>query len=148
MCGGCAARINIENGHVETPFYDLSNHIYRAHSISGVKMEGMRIPSWENVIKTVKEAVRIVPDMGYTSWDIAVVKGGKVAIVEGNSYGNFNIQQVSGSGVRKKYEGYMRMWRENKKIVFEWDFIIMIRQNDGWTVLIPAEYRLTTGLNG
>lgn len=116
--GGCAARINIENGLVETPFYDLSNHIYQAHPLSGVKMEGMRIPLWENVIRTVKEAVRIVPDMGYTSWDIAVVKGGKVAIVEGNSYGNFNIQQVSGSGVRKKYERYMRMWRENKKNSF------------------------------
>lgn len=34
-----------------------------------------------------------MPDLGYMSWDIAVIKGRNVARVEGVSYGNINIQQ-------------------------------------------------------
>lgn len=113
--GGCVARINISNGKVETPFYDLSNHIYYEHPLTNVSVIGETIPYWEDVINTVKEGCAIVPDLGYTSWDIAVIKGGKVAIVEGNSYGNFNIQQVTGTGVRKEYDRYISEWRKSSK---------------------------------
>ena len=77
-------------------------------------IKGENIPNWDGVLATVKELANCVPDLGYTSWDIAVIKGNRVAVVEGNSYGNFNIQQVTGHGVRKEYQEYLKEWRKKR----------------------------------
>lgn len=112
--GGCVAEVDISNGEIKSDFYDLSNNVYRKHPKSGLYIKGERIPCWDKVLMVVKDAAKLVPDLGYTSWDIAVIKDCKIAIVEGNSYGTFNLQQITGHGVKEKYMEYLKVWNVNK----------------------------------
>ena len=110
--GGCVCEIDIKTGVVMTDFVDLSNHVYKSHPLTGVTMNGQKIPSWSKICDTVIKISKLLPDVGYQSWDIAVIKDGDVAVVEGNTYGNFNIQQVPQMrGVRKLYEGLLNEYR-------------------------------------
>ena len=87
MGGGLAAWIDIESGKITSMFCDLKDNKVLMHPLSGKIIIGM------------------ISDVRYTSWDIAVIRDDKVAIVEGNTYGNFNIQQViTQQGVYQQYK--------------------------------------------
>lgn len=105
--GGCVCAVDIKNGEILTGFYDLHGKIGDIHPISGIKIKGEKIPNFDKVREIVKEGAKLLPDVMYQSWDIALIKGGVAAIVEGNTYGNFNIQQVCcQKGVRSQYRPF------------------------------------------
>lgn len=107
--GGVIAAIDVESGIVISKFCDLMNIATLKHPLSKNVIIGKVVPGWESVKRIAIEAAKKIPDVIYSSWDIAVIKGGDIAIVEGNSYGNFNIQQViSQKGVLKQYKKYLR----------------------------------------
>ena len=89
-------------------FCDLMNREVLEHPLTNTVILGRVIPNWEEVKRVAVEAAKMIPDVIYSSWDIAVIKKGKIAIVEGNSYGNFNIQQIiSKKGVLNQYKKYL-----------------------------------------
>ncbi len=111
--GGCVAKVDVDTGKIISYFVDLSNHIYEEHPLTKTSLYGVVMPAWEEVKKTVFEATELLGGV-YVSWDIAVIAENKVAIVEGNTYGNFNIQQVIGpKGVWKEYKEFIRAWKKN-----------------------------------
>lgn len=106
--GGCVTEIDVETGAFVSKLVDLSNHAYDRHPLTGVTLLGKTMPQWEAVKRVALEATELLPGAGYASWDIAVIKGNEIAIVEGNTYGNFNIQQVPRQrGVWPEYRAFM-----------------------------------------
>ena len=113
--GGCVSEIEVETGKFLTQFVDLSNHSYEVHPRTGVSLLGKHMPCWEEIKKTAFEATKKLPGVVYASWDIAVIAGNRVAVVEGNTWGNFNIQQVPRQiGLRDRYDGLIREWKQKE----------------------------------
>lgn len=114
--GGCVAEIDVDTGEVISSFVDLSNHIYEEHPLTKTVLKGKVVPVWEQVKEVVYRATELLDGGVYVSWDVAVIAGNKVAIVEGNTYGNFNIQQVvRQKGVWSEYKQFIKEWRISKK---------------------------------
>ncbi len=107
--GGIVAEVDIKTGIVFTCFYDLNGKCCIKHPLTGTVMLGEKIPVWENVKNTAIECAKRIDNVVYTSWDIAVISGNKVAVIEGNTSGNFNIQQVA------RKEGIKYLYRKKLK---------------------------------
>lgn len=74
-----------ENGLVIMPAFDENNIIYESHPKSGEKIVGFQVPHY-NEIKTLIEKVgKVVPQIRYVGWDVAISENGPV-IIEGNEY--------------------------------------------------------------
>ena len=75
------------------------------HPSTHTKMIGFRIPNWEQVIASVKEAAAIPPHLRYIGWDVAVTEDG-CEFIEANIGQGANGMQQDGVGkypVVKKY---------------------------------------------
>ena len=60
-------------------------------------------PQWEQVRRTVEEAVTLVPNAIIVGWDVAVTAQGPV-LIEGNAYPSVQIMQTAGM------QGLKRLW--------------------------------------
>lgn len=106
--GGVVTWIDINTGIAASPFCDLNNKRVISHPLTGVIIMGKKIPLWERVKETAITGAKRISKVKYTSWDIAVIKNDDVAVVEGNTYGNFNIQQViTQTGLWEHYKKYI-----------------------------------------
>lgn len=90
------------------------NHVYEDHPISHIRLYCDYMSCWNEVKRVALEATEIFTGVAYASWDIGVIEWHNVAIVEGNSFGNFNIQQV------QRPKG---MWPIYKQFIKEWKYI-------------------------
>ncbi len=99
--GGIYAGIDIDTGMVFTSFVNKKFQSYIEHPFTGMKIIGFKIPNWQIVLKTVKEAALLVPQLRYLGWDIAILENG-VELVEVNQYPAHSLaQRADQSG---KYE--------------------------------------------
>ena len=106
--GGLVSKIDVETGIIISLFCDVIGQRLLRHPLTGTIMIGQKIPLWDKVRETAIEGARRISKVRYTSWDIAVIKGGDVAVVEGNTYGNFQNQQiVDQTGVWEQYKKYL-----------------------------------------
>lgn len=110
---GIASLIDIETGIVYTSGIDKTNRRYLFHPDSGKQIIGFKIPSWDKVKETVTRAAKIVPDVHYVGWDIAVGKNGEIYIVEGNCCADPDVTQMpDGIG---KWPLFMPLIKEARK---------------------------------
>ena len=72
-------------GIVYVEALDRADNIYYEHPISKEKIVGFKVPEFEKAVELVKKAAKIVPEVAYVGWDVAVSKSGPV-IVEGNCF--------------------------------------------------------------
>jgi len=97
--GGVAYPIDMDNGRISGPGRnntDTCDFIY--HPGSGVRMPGLTVPYWEEIMRCVRQAMERVPTVGYAGWDIAVTPDGR-ELIEGNySWPGGNIIQFDGVG--------------------------------------------------
>ena len=105
------ANIDIESGTVISDACDYNECIYECHPISGTRFKGFQVPYWQELIRMVEEASKVVPEIGYIGWDIAISPDGPV-VVEGNYSPGYEWMQVrminpSGYGKRALYEQFM-----------------------------------------
>lgn len=100
-----------DNGRVHIPFIDKHGNHHTLHPITGQNLIGFQVPNYESILNQVKEACKIVPQVRYVGWDIAVAPDGNIEIIEGNSSsGPFQIipsLSKNKTGVRPVYEKYM-----------------------------------------
>ena len=67
------------------------------HPSTKHKMIGLQIPNWDIIVNTVKEAGKVLPNLRYIGWDIAVTEDG-CEIIEANIEQGSNGMQMDGIG--------------------------------------------------
>lgn len=101
-----------EEGTVFAQAIDQNDEIYSEHPLSKQKIVGFKIPMFKEAVQMTLEAAKIVPEIAYIGWDIAIGKNGPL-IVEGNCYpGVFQVKPSLCRGENKeglipKYEKIM-----------------------------------------
>ena len=82
--GGMYAYVD-ENGYVYTEAIDREDNIFAEHPISKHKIVGFKVPMFKEAIELVKEAAKVVPEVRYVGWDVAISNNGPM-IIEGNCF--------------------------------------------------------------
>lgn len=88
-----------DEGTVYAEAIDQMDNKYYKHPISNETIVGFKVPMFKEAVSMVKEAAKVVPEMGYIGWDVAISEDGPV-LVEGNCYPG--VFQVKPSLVEKK----------------------------------------------
>lgn len=100
--GGIFAVIDAKTGVISTDGFDEFGHSYISHPDSNMSIRGEVIPNWSELMKTVEECHRLIPEHPYVGWDFALSDKGWV-LVEGN-WGQFLSEFADKEGIRKKFE--------------------------------------------
>lgn len=96
---GCVAYpISINDGIIEGPGINevLNSKLYYYHPGCDKLVVGMKIPMWDQVIEVVTKAAKMIPEIRFIGWDIAITND-SVEIIEGNHnpwHGTFEIMGV------------------------------------------------------
>lgn len=106
--GGMAASIDTGAGMVVSGAYDGAGAQFLVHPDTGVPIIGYTIPYWENVIQTVEQAAKRLPEVRFIGWDVVIRSDGKVCLLEGNSNpGARTIQMPLKRGIKPDYQKYL-----------------------------------------
>ncbi len=100
--GGVAYPLDIATGRVSgAGRNNVELKDFEHNPGSNVFMPGLQIPHWDKVIDCVKNAMALVPTIGYVGWDIAITPTG-CELIEGNySWPGGNIIQFDNIGKYK-----------------------------------------------
>lgn len=91
--GGLAAVIDTKTGIIKTPGANKCGQVFDKHPDTGTEIKGFKIPAFDEAVKLVKSAAEVVPQIGYTGWDIAICDSCQL-IIEGNQYPGHDIYQM------------------------------------------------------
>ena len=109
--GGILAGIDPETGILNTGGVDEYCFRYEAHPDSGVPFAGYRIPDWNGMLRTCREASLLAGRAGcrYAGWDMAHTENRGWVIVEGNGGGQLiGAQIASRYGIRETVESLLQ----------------------------------------
>ena len=114
--GGVAAQIDNDTGIVVTKGIDKAGCRYTVHPDSGLPVVGFRIPLWDEIRRTVLAAAKVVPEVRYVGWDVAVTDDGRVILVEGNDRADPDLSQMSSDvGQWPVFKKYLDEFKAAKK---------------------------------
>ena len=82
--GGMYTYVN-EEGYVYVGAIDKLDNIYTEHPITKCPIVGFKVPMFEEAISMVKEAAKVIPEVAYVGWDVAIGENGPM-IIEGNCF--------------------------------------------------------------
>ena len=74
-----------EEGIVIVPAIDQKDKRYTIHPITKKNIIGFEVPLYSEAAEMVKEAAKVIPDVKYVGWDVAITEFGPV-LIEGNSF--------------------------------------------------------------
>jgi len=83
--GNIAAPVDEETGIVTGPgvYSDITKNDETNHPVTGVKIEGFKIPYWKETVEIVTRAAKLHPQNRSIGWDIAMTPAGP-DLIEGN----------------------------------------------------------------
>jgi len=91
--GGMGILIDIETGKLVGNAYNKDLKEFKKHPKSNIKFDGLQLPNWEIVKKTVTEAAKVNDHIHVVGWDVAITNKGCV-LIEGNRRPGFDMVQV------------------------------------------------------
>ena len=91
--GGMAAPVDVETGVIGFPAFDKDARVYEVHPVTGCPIAGYQLPYWRESIELCLEAAKVVPQLGYVGWDVAVSEDGP-QLIEGNHFPGHDILQM------------------------------------------------------
>lgn len=110
--GGMYTYVN-EDGYVYVEAIDRDDNIFYEHPISKYKIVGFKVPMFQETVELVKEAAKVVPEIGYVGWDVAIGEKEPI-IIEGNCFpGVFQVKPSlysSKRGLIPKYNEIMKIF--------------------------------------
>lgn len=117
--GSLMAGIDPKTGVVDTPGIDESGVIYEVHPDTQVKIEGYKIPRWQELVDICSGLSIEMHKSGidYVGWDMALTRDGW-SIIEGNFDGEFLGQLVYHRGIRRELESLIG-WKPKKEFWWE-----------------------------
>lgn len=106
--GGMVVPINEKTGVIEYPAVDKLKNVYDKHPMTGTSIVGFKVPMYKEAVSLAKKAAKVVDEVRYVGWDIAITKKGPT-IIEGNEYPGHDIYQLpphrtNNIGVLPKFE--------------------------------------------
>ena len=93
-CGGMAARVDLASGTLLTVGADKQGNTYEKHPMTGTPIIGFRIPFFEEAKAMCLEAMRVVPQVRFVAWDVAITADGP-RFIEGNSFPSHAVPQFA-----------------------------------------------------
>ena len=110
--GGMYTYVN-EEGYVYVEAIDREDNIFHEHPISKSKIVGFKVPMFNEAVELVKEAAKVVPEIGYVGWDVAIGEKEPI-IIEGNCFpGVFQVKPSlynNKNGLIPKYNEIMKIF--------------------------------------
>ena len=91
--GGLAAKIDIKTGEIISNAVDKKGDIYYTHPITNERIEGVKIPMWDEVLNLCLEASKVTKELGYVGWDVCVGHD-KPFLIEANEFPGNDIYQL------------------------------------------------------
>lgn len=91
---GIAATIDVEKGIVNAPGIDREFKRYIVHPDSGKQIIGFKVPSWDRIVDLVTSAAKVIPEVRYVGWDVAVDQEGNTQLIEGNYGADPDVTQM------------------------------------------------------
>lgn len=85
-----------------------SGRVIATHPQTGVEIEGFQVPDFDRVLDLADRLARVVPEIPYVGWDIAVTPDGPI-VIEGNENSGLWWMRPSLSGDK---EGLLPRYRE------------------------------------
>lgn len=102
--GGIFCEIDPETGIIITDGLDECGNYYPVHPMTGVRFKGEQIPYWPEVIDLCRRASQTLPCLRVVGWDVAILPGGRLEMIEGNHNPGMNIVQAPAKhGVHDKF---------------------------------------------
>lgn len=92
--GGMATEIDLDTGVLKRPALDKELNEFTHHPVSKVKIEGFKLPYFDEVKAMVKEAALESDKILVIGWDVAIADNGPL-IIEGNRSAGFDLVQVA-----------------------------------------------------
>jgi len=96
-----------DSGRALSAAFDGAGHSYSVHPRSGVTILGFEVPLFGEAVALVTKAARVVPEIPYVGWDVAILPDGPV-LIEGNY--NTGVFQAKPNGVGE-YRGLLPRYR-------------------------------------
>lgn len=107
--GGLYAKVDPVTGMLVTDGIDKEGRRYAEHPDSGLPFKGFQVPEWPGMLETARKAVTIVPNTRIAGWDLALLRDGGIALIEGNHMPDFDLlQQPAGRGIKREFEEAVR----------------------------------------
>ncbi len=91
--GGVGVKVDILNGCLEGNTIDKANNESPFTSMTKVKVDGFKIPFWDEIVKMTQEAALVNENVNIVGWDVGITDDGPV-IIEGNRGPGMDIIQV------------------------------------------------------
>ena len=112
ILGAVSAEIDHETGIVITDGFQENGNVISVLPDSGIRLKGFQIPRWDELVSLVDELMEQMPEFGYIGWDLVLTPKGW-CVMEGNYWGGFLFQMISGKGCRKEFEDLIG-WKYDK----------------------------------
>lgn len=81
-----------EDGVIEKKAVDREGQVYDVHPYTKEKIVGFKIPDCDKAIKMVKEAAKVIPQIRYIGFDVAISEDGPL-LIEGNELPGYDLYQ-------------------------------------------------------
>lgn len=81
--GGMYTVIDEKTGIAHYGAFDKYANTFETHPLSGTPIVGFQVPLYDQVLATLDQVSRVVPEIPYVGWDVAIGENGPV-IIEGN----------------------------------------------------------------
>ena len=92
--GGMAAPVDLETGALCGVGADKQGNVYERHPMTGAAIPGAVIPFWQEAAQMCLAASKVVPQVRFVAWDVAITPDGPV-LIEGNSFPSHAIPQFA-----------------------------------------------------
>ena len=93
-CGGMAAPVDLKTGVLCGVGANKAGDAFERHPMTGARIPGTAIPYWQEAVAMCLEASRVVPQVRFVAWDVAITPDGPV-FIEGNSFPSHAIPQFA-----------------------------------------------------
>ena len=93
-CGGMAARVDLDSGTLLTVAADKAGQVFSTHPMTGTDIVGFQLPFFEEAKQMCLDAMRVVPQVRYVAWDVALTEKGP-RFIEGNSFPSHAVPQFA-----------------------------------------------------
>ncbi len=92
--GGMAARVDLQTGTLNSVAADKKGREYARHPLTDTQIPGFQVPYFEEAKAMCLEAMRVVPQVRFVAWDVAITRDGPL-LIEGNSFPSHAVPQFA-----------------------------------------------------